>query len=113
MPTYDFTCTACSSIFEASLPFGSKIKPICPTCGSKKTEKQITPPAIHFKGTGFFKTDNQKINHSATSLPYEKKPSEGVTEKKTEKPSSEPEKTSPAPAPSTPKTEKKSSPPNP
>lgn len=60
MPTYDFRCPKCSHHFEVALPFGSKVRPICPKCRHGKTEKLIAPPAIHFKGTGFFKTDSQK-----------------------------------------------------
>lgn len=85
MPTYDFTCSTCSSRFEALLPFGGKKRPPCPKCGSRKTEKLITPPTIHFKGTGFFKTDNCK---------------KSSPEKKSEKTAPEPKKaepTSPAP----------------
>ncbi|MDO8468914.1 MAG: zinc ribbon domain-containing protein [Candidatus Peribacter sp.] len=60
MPTYDFRCPKCSHHFEAILPFGSASRPLCPKCRHKKTEKLITPPAIHFKGTGFFVTDSRK-----------------------------------------------------
>ncbi|MDD5041891.1 MAG: zinc ribbon domain-containing protein [Candidatus Peribacteraceae bacterium] len=60
MPTYDFRCPKCSHHFEVNLPFGSKEHPLCPKCKHRKTEKLIAPPAIHFKGTGFFKTDSRK-----------------------------------------------------
>jgi putative FmdB family regulatory protein len=69
MPIYTFVCQKCSHPFEVTLPFGSKKRPRCPRCGSAKTEKLIVPPAIHFKGSGFFKTDSQKSRPSATSLP--------------------------------------------
>ncbi len=59
MPTFDFTCTACKSVFEKTLPFGSKGKLACPECGSKKTEKMISMPSIAFKGSGFYKTDSK------------------------------------------------------
>ncbi|ALM10120.1 MAG TPA: hypothetical protein DEB30_05900 [Candidatus Peribacter riflensis] len=85
MPTYDFRCPKCSHHFEAVLPFGSKTRPLCPQCRHTKTEKLIAPPAIHFKGTGFFKTDSQKVRPSATSLPSGERPSEGKEEKKKEK----------------------------
>lgn len=58
MPTFDFACTACGHVFEKTIAFGSKTKPACVNCGSKKTEKQLTPPAVHFKGTGFYRTDS-------------------------------------------------------
>jgi putative FmdB family regulatory protein len=58
MPLFDFQCQKCSHTFEFNRPFGSKKVPPCPECGSKKTEKLISPPAIHFKGSGFYKTDS-------------------------------------------------------
>jgi putative FmdB family regulatory protein len=57
MPRFDFHCCACSHIFEENISFGSKEYPLCPECGSR-TDKQFHAPAIHFKGDGFYKTDN-------------------------------------------------------
>lgn len=79
MPTFDFHCTDCDSRFEFKRPFGSTETPECPTCGSTKTEKQISPPAIHFKGSGFYKTDT-----GAPAKPAEKPKNETETPKKTE-----------------------------
>lgn len=85
MPTFDFTCLACSASFEFSRPFGSKTKPHCPSCGSVKTEKQIAPPAIHFKGAGFFVTDSKTSAEKKVVAPKKEEPT--VTpEKKTEVP---------------------------
>jgi putative FmdB family regulatory protein len=68
MPTFDFKCSNCDVTFEGTIPFGSKKKPVCPSCGSKKTEKLLSPPmGIVFKGSGFYKTD---------SSPKEKAPAE-------------------------------------
>ncbi len=58
MPLFDFRCQKCSHTFEFNRPFGSKEVPVCPECGHKKAEKLISPPAIHFKGSGFYKTDS-------------------------------------------------------
>lgn len=58
MPTFDFQCKACGNVFEFARAFGSKTLPACPSCGAKKTEKLLTPPAVHFKGTGWYKTEN-------------------------------------------------------
>ncbi len=57
MPTFDFRCGVCGSVFEHSRPLGSKVKPSCPSCRSKRIEKLFSPPAVHFRGSGFFKTD--------------------------------------------------------
>jgi putative FmdB family regulatory protein len=60
MPTFDFTCKKCGTIFEFARPFGSKAVPACPKCKSKRTEKLLSPPSVQFKGTGFYKTDSTK-----------------------------------------------------
>ncbi|MFA6523633.1 MAG: zinc ribbon domain-containing protein [Candidatus Peribacteraceae bacterium] len=79
MPTFDFSCEKCSHVFEISRPFGKKVHPVCPSCGNKKTKKLISPPLIHFKGSGFYKTDS-------VAKPVTKKPKkeETKTEVKTE-----------------------------
>ena len=59
MPRFDFRCRKCQTTFEESLPFGSKKLPKCSACGSKMTEKLISPPAVHFKGSGWYKTDSR------------------------------------------------------
>jgi len=68
MPTFDFHCAACQHNFEFMRPFGSVEVPKCPKCGKAKTKKLITPPTIHFKGTGFYATD------SVAKKPEKKKP---------------------------------------
>ncbi|OGJ56489.1 hypothetical protein A3D88_03880 [Candidatus Peribacteria bacterium RIFCSPHIGHO2_02_FULL_52_16] len=83
MPTFDFQCKKCEAVFEHSRPFGSKEHPACPKCRSKRTEKLFSPPAIHFKGGGFYKTDAA----AASKKPVEKSPEK--TEVKKEKPKEE------------------------
>ena len=58
MPTFDFKCLKCEATFEYARPFGSTEKPKCTECSSKRTEKLISTPAVHFKGSGFYKTDS-------------------------------------------------------
>ncbi|MDD4319476.1 MAG: zinc ribbon domain-containing protein [Candidatus Peribacteraceae bacterium] len=60
MPTFDFQCKKCSAVFEFSRPFGIETRPSCPHCKSVRTEKLLSPPAIQFKGNGFYKTDSVK-----------------------------------------------------
>ncbi|MSR87376.1 zinc ribbon domain-containing protein [Candidatus Peribacteria bacterium] len=83
MPTFDFQCRACDHVFEFSRPFGNTVKPACPACTSKRTEKLLAPPAVHFKGSGWYKTDSRGGARSApvdaTSSPKkEEKISEGA-----------------------------------
>ncbi len=101
MPTFDFHCRKCKHVFEFSRPFGSIELPACTACGSKRTEKLIAPPAVHFKGSGWYKTDSRggarsaRVDAASTTNQDEKKsddakadakPAETKTpEKKTEK----------------------------
>lgn len=87
MPTYDFRCQKCSHHFEVNLPFGSKERPPCPRCRHHKTEKLISPPAIHFKGEGFFKTDSRKkpVPEKKTEKSADTPKPDAPTKKSTEK----------------------------
>lgn len=78
MPTFDFQCRKCDHVFEHSRPFGSSELPACPACGSKRTEKMIAPPAIHFKGSGWYKTDSRATPGSSTPSKKEEKKSEDI-----------------------------------
>ncbi|MBI2635761.1 zinc ribbon domain-containing protein [Candidatus Peregrinibacteria bacterium] len=80
MPSFDFQCRACQHVFEFARPFGSSAQPACPSCSSKRVEKLIAPPAVHFKGSGWYKTDSRPVI----------KPEKKKEEKKTEAPASEP-----------------------
>lgn len=58
MPLYEFTCMHCSEHFEQILSFSMTKAPVCPHCRSTATRRLMSMPAIHFKGSGFYKTDN-------------------------------------------------------
>lgn len=90
MPTFDFRCRTCDHTFEFTRPFGSDAKPTCPACDSQKTEKLFSPPAVHFKGSGWYKTDAR-----AAAAQTEKKPAEKKEEKEqTSEATAEPKKAS-------------------
>ena len=56
MPAYDFKCNYCNVVQEILVPVeASQTTPPCELCG-EKTSRVWTPPAIHFKGPGFYKT---------------------------------------------------------
>ncbi len=68
MPNYEFQCGECQTTFPKVLPFGSKDLPLCPACGGV-TRKLIKPPMIHFKGSGFYKTDSTRKKGDGIAKP--------------------------------------------
>ncbi|MEI8229810.1 MAG: zinc ribbon domain-containing protein [Candidatus Peregrinibacteria bacterium] len=80
MPTFDFQCADCGTIFEFKRSFRSTKVPHCPACKSKETEKLIAPPTIHFHGSGFFVTD-----HGGKSGKSPEKKPEKATDKEQKK----------------------------
>jgi putative FmdB family regulatory protein len=59
MSTYHFRCETCQEEFSLQLSFGSKTIPACPNCKKKtKVTKIMKAPMVHFKGSGFYKTDS-------------------------------------------------------
>jgi len=83
MPIYEYICDTCHNEFEIRRSFSDEGVPPCPTCnGTGKVHKVFSPPAIVFKGKGFYVTDSRgKQSTSAPSSKREAKPKE--TEKKT------------------------------
>jgi putative FmdB family regulatory protein len=57
MPTYDYRCTKCETIFEKFHGINETPEITCPECNSE-AEKQIGMGAgVHYRGTGFYTTD--------------------------------------------------------
>jgi putative FmdB family regulatory protein len=52
---YEYACSSCEHRFERIMKRGARA-PRCPECGSS-TQRQISAPAIHFKGSGWYVTD--------------------------------------------------------
>ena len=66
MPKYDYHCDTCDKTFELKLPFGSSIEQTCPKCNSD-ARRLLTPPALVFKGSGFYKTADRGDSSSKGS----------------------------------------------
>lgn len=96
MPTYHFTCDACGTSFEEQLPMGSAVPP-CASCKSMNVRKIIKAPMVHFKGSGFYKTDSKGV-----TKPAPKEAAKPTTEASDAKPI---EKKPDTPKPETPKKE--------
>ena len=59
MPIYDYRCDHCGHAFSAVQSFADAAIDRCPSCG-KQPRRLIVPPAIVFKGSGWYKTDSRK-----------------------------------------------------
>jgi putative FmdB family regulatory protein len=65
LPIYQYKCEDCSCEFEVRKSFSDESNHVtCPDCG-KKANRVFIPPAIIFKGSGFYVTDYK----SNTALP--------------------------------------------
>ncbi len=83
MPLYEYECLGCEKRFEVIQKFSDDLLTVCEDCGGK-LKKLLSPPAIQFKGTGWYVTDYARSGKSDDQKGEEKE------EKKTE---TKPEKT--------------------
>ncbi len=59
MPIYEYECEICACRFELKRRFDEdEGSPCCPQCRGK-ARRLFSPPAIIFKGPGFYVTDNR------------------------------------------------------
>ncbi len=65
MPVYDYKCTK-GHVYEKTEGFDAPSRQKCVKCGSA-AQRQISMPAVIFKGSGFYSTDNRK--GASTSSP--------------------------------------------
>jgi putative FmdB family regulatory protein len=79
MPIYEYQCRKCKAHVEAFQKLSDKPLTKCRKCGGK-LERQISAPAIQFKGTGWYVTD-----YASKTTKNEKSESESVSESKSDK----------------------------
>ncbi len=56
MPTYEYRCDNCKTHVEVKERY--EFGPECFHCG-RNMRREWTAPAVQFKGSGFYKTDNR------------------------------------------------------
>ena len=59
MPTYEYRCRDCGHSFDIVQKMSDEPLTHCPECGGH-LRKVFAPPAISFKGSGFYATDHRK-----------------------------------------------------
>jgi putative FmdB family regulatory protein len=56
LPLYEYRCVKCGHCFEKIESVSASDVKKCPKCGAK-AERQLSAPAIQFKGSGWYVTD--------------------------------------------------------
>lgn len=77
VPIYDYRCEHCGHAFSALQPYSDDALATCPNCG-KQPRRLIAPPAIVFKGSGWYKTDSRAKPASETAAPAAKDGKDGA-----------------------------------
>ena len=80
MPLYEYKCEKCGKRVEILQRVSDKPYTHCPNCGGDM-KKQISSPAIQFKGSGFYKTDYPTKSSTPTG---ESKTGESKSESKSD-----------------------------
>lgn len=86
MPIYEFECRKCKAHIEVFQKMSDKPPVKCRKCGGR-LERQLSAPAIQFKGSGWYVTD-----YASKATKSERSESESTVEAKSEKKSSSPAK---------------------
>jgi putative FmdB family regulatory protein len=71
MPTYEYRCRDCGHTFDVVQAMSDETLTVCPVCGGA-LRKVFAPPAISFKGSGFYATDHGKKSKSTSEKTGEK-----------------------------------------
>ena len=88
MPLYDYRCHKCGETFEVRQKFADEPLTEHEGCGGE-LERLISPPALQFKGTGWYITDYARNGKSPSSAsPGSKTESKSDSGKSESKPAS-------------------------
>tara|TARA_B100000586_G_scaffold19771_1_gene13116 strand:- start:208 stop:495 length:288 start_codon:yes stop_codon:yes gene_type:complete len=95
MPIYEYQCRRCEHRFELIQKFSDKPRKRCPEC-SGTVDRLISPPAIRFKGSGWYVTDyaNKKSDKEDKKSNKEDKRETASKNKETESKKAEEKKAS-------------------
>lgn len=66
MPIYEYECLECGLHFDKLQRFGEPAPETCPR-GHERIHRLLSQPAIIFKGSGFYVTDNRRNGSASAS----------------------------------------------
>jgi putative FmdB family regulatory protein len=87
MPVYAYRCQSCGIQFERQQKFDEKPLTRCPECRKGTVRRILQPPAIVFKGSGWYATDHRSPSGQTSARKAEsehKKTETSTTTEKTE-----------------------------
>src|SRR5215472_2118716 len=73
MPLYEYACHKCGQTFEVLQKFSDEPLSTHEACGGE-VERLLSPPALQFKGSGWYVTDYARNGTSKSSDGSESKP---------------------------------------
>jgi putative FmdB family regulatory protein len=80
VPIYDYVCGSCGHRFEVLRGINEAGPHQCPECGGP-VARAFAPPTIHFKGSGWAKTDRRAtsapVRHGDNAAPASRESSSG------------------------------------
>ncbi len=78
MPLYEYLCEACGWTVEVIQRVSEPPLTVCERCGSR-LKKVLSPPAVRFKGSGWYVSDYGKSSASSSRPTDEPKPPEATS----------------------------------
>ena len=87
MPIYEYRCAACGHQDEHLQKVSDAPLAVCPSCGKRKYQKQLSAAGFHLKGTGWYATDFK----GSAKKPADKKADTKTESKQDAKPDAKPE----------------------
>ena len=82
MPIYEYKCAECGIRFDKLQRFGDPVPDTCPN-GHTQVHRLLSQPAIIFKGSGFYVTDNGRNGRGKPAKTAKAKDTKSTTETKT------------------------------
>jgi putative FmdB family regulatory protein len=67
VPTYEYACSNCDTTHEVQQKMSDPTLTECPSCGQSGLRKLFSGVGIHFKGSGFYRTDSRDAKSSTST----------------------------------------------
>jgi len=94
LPLHRHECESCGHQYRILVNRGTRNDaPVCPECGSTKSHRMLPLVAVHFKGSGYYKTDHGRKGGGSSKSGGEAEPEDSAKAKPSSasKPSSDSE----------------------